>query len=161
MGDERTGRDDAETWQAVLSSLRTQTGWEPVESDRAGQPGMAREVRFHHPRLDGVLLVQATGPVDAATVRAVLYQSLVGTPSRESTFLDRLRARYRAVVERYGTPGVDVPNAPPAVVVATVDPDRTAAERRRIARELECIALDVAHLHDRLHETVTNTESDR
>jgi SRSO17 transposase len=36
--------------------------------------------------------------------------------------------------------------------------DRTPAERRRVARELECIALDVAHLHERLYRTITTTD---
>jgi hypothetical protein len=154
MGDNGTEPDEAEIYRATLSSLRERTGWEPVDSARIRDPTPAREVRFGHPRLDGALLVQSPDPVDAAPVRALLYQSLVDGPAT-SPFCDALRWRYRSVVKAYGTPGVDVPADPPTVAVATVDADQTPAERRRVARELECIALDVAHLHDQLYRTIT------
>lgn len=160
MGANGTGPDDPDIYRATLSSIREWTGWEPVASDRDLDPLPASEVRFRHPRLDGVLLVQSPGPVDAAPVRALLYQSLVGGGGG-SPFRDALRWRYRRVVEAYGTPGVDVPAEPPTVAVATVDADRTPAQRRRIARELECIALDVAHLHDRLYRTITTERNER
>jgi|GEM_PF-3739881 len=153
MGANGTGPDDRSIYRATLSSIRESTGWEAVEPAALCDPRPA-EVRFRHPRLDGALLVQSPDLVDAAPVRALLYQPLVDG-SATSPFCDALRWRYRRVVEAYGTPGVDVPAAPPTVAVATVDADRTPAERRRIARELECIALDVAHLHDRLYRTIT------
>jgi hypothetical protein len=159
MGDTGTGADDRRIYQATLSSIRELTGWEPVDPGRASDPACATEVRFQHPRLDGILLVQSPDPVGAASVRALLYQPLVSGAANETPFLDALRWRYGAIVEAYGTPGVDVPADPTTVAVATVNADRTPAEYRQIARELECIALDVAHLHDRLYRTITNTES--
>lgn len=155
MGDERNRPDDPDIYRAILSSIYKQTGWEPVGPAGPCDPASASELRFQHPRLDGVLLVQSPDPVDAALVRALLYQSLVDGPANGTRFLDALRLRYRTIVESYGTPGVDVPAEPPVLAVATVDADRTPAECRRIVCELECIALDVAHLHDRLYRTIT------
>ena len=153
MGENGIEPDETEIYRATLSSLHERTGWEPVDPARIRDQTPAREVRFGHPRLDGTLLVQSPDLVDTAPVQALLYQSLVDGPAK-SPFCDALRCRYRSVVKAYGTPGVDVPVDPPTVAVATIDADRTPAERRRVARELECIALDVAHLHDRLYRTI-------
>jgi len=159
MGDDTTGPDEFEIYSATLSSIHERTGWEPVDPSQTCDLTSMGEVRFRHPRFDGVLLVQAPDSVDTAPVRALLYQSLVNGPANGTRFLEALRWRYRTIIETYGTPSVDVPTEPPTVAVATIEADRTLVECRRVVRELECIALDVAHLHDRLYRIITTSEA--
>lgn len=156
MGSGKSRPAHADPYRRLLALLQTATGWQRATDEIVVDPAGQTEVRLHHPCVDGVLLVQIPDPIETTLARGVLYQPFAGAPCVRSRFQDALATRYQDIVATYETPGVRGLSVPPSVAVATVGVDRSEREQRRIATTLECIALDVENLHDRLRETVTD-----
>jgi hypothetical protein len=156
MDDSDPRPDQPDPYRTLLATLQGVTGWHPVSDDIAVDPAGLAEVRFHHPRVSGVLLFQLPDPVETALARGVLYQPFLGATGAGSRFHEALTAGYREVVEMYDAPDIRSLSTPPSVAVATVGTDRSRSEQRWTATILECIALDVEHLHSRLYETVVD-----